>query len=83
MPFWNWMLAEDKLTKKLRYFSFVHYTTKNRDDWDSRNCRFLGKHFLGFLKEPSVFPGGTKSRKAGQRLRRHETIRDRPGLLFT
>ena len=65
MPFWNWMLAEDKLTKKLRYFSIVHYTTKNRDDWDSRNCRFLGKHFLGFLKETSVFPGGRKSRKAG------------------
>ena len=66
MPFWNWMLAEDKLTKKLRYFSFVHYTKKeSRDDWDSRNCRFLGKHFLGFLKETSVFPGGRKSRKAG------------------
>ena len=21
MPFWNWMLAEDKLAKKLRYYS--------------------------------------------------------------
>ena len=31
--------------------AFVHYITKNRDDWDSRNSRSLGKHSLGFLRE--------------------------------
>ena len=55
MPFWNWMLAEDKLTKEIRYFSLVHYITKNRGDWDSRNCRFLGKHLLGFLRKLHSF----------------------------
>ena len=35
--------------------AFVHYITKNRDDWDSRNSRFLGKHFLGFLRELQSF----------------------------
>ena len=50
------MLAEDKLTKKLfRYFSFVHYITKNRDDSDSLNCQFLGKHLLGFLRKLQSF----------------------------
>ena len=31
--------------------AFVHYFKKNRDDWDSRNSRSLGKHSLGFLRE--------------------------------
>ena len=35
--------------------AFVHYITKNRDNWDSRSCRFLGKHFLGFLRELQSF----------------------------
>ena len=35
--------------------AFVHYITKNRDDWDSRNSRSLGKHFLGFLRKLRSF----------------------------
>ena len=35
--------------------AFVHYIKKNLDDWDSRSCRFLGKHFLGFLRELQSF----------------------------
>ena len=35
--------------------AFVHYIKKNLDDWDSRSCRFLGKHFLGFFRELQSF----------------------------
>ena len=35
--------------------AFAHYIKKNLDYWDSRSCRFLGKHFLGFLRELQSF----------------------------
>ena len=35
--------------------AFVHYITKNRDHWDSRNSRSLGKQSLGFLRELHSF----------------------------
>ena len=82
------MLAEDKLTKKLRYFSFAHYIIKNRDDWDSRNCQFLGKHFLRFLRKlqsflelgkaakPDSICAGTRPYGIGQGLCSHKNAGD-------